>query len=858
MTSAAQFSRFDTLVTGDLYGFLRVNSGATWNNRTDQAFLSRQQLLKFCASLNDNLGPTDEKAMMNALQYLGTFSRDVGAPSWFPTTPNGSNTDYYAGKDLAASANRDLLRVRVPFPSPSPGATPFTRADGTTAMVGEPLLKKRFPLSRLGELSYTGVSAAANTTLINGVPSAATADTVQRDFGLRWTTDHWVYCGPSPSTTIQSSIATLGSITNREPNFFELLKAGMLSGSLGRGAGAVGTYATSVSPSGSEEGPASGLDANDTNKDLQIIQIGANIIDQYDSDSFPTEIWFNNSATNLPVYVYGIENLPYLHRVIAKTLQIIYSNPQYLYGCYMAEIWNPHQAPATLPLPTQFQFAGEGQAQMWGYYNSNDSNNVTSTWTVASVSLDPGTSNGGSGYLAFTVPSTGSLRDPTFLTNDSGNSPYLVPTTVSGTNGTNNPSGWGPPSLPANTVCGLYAGTIPTTGTITCGIAPFQIQAINTGPIAPVAGTNANLVMKYLSPVTNTYKVYQRMKNLSGTDEAPTGSPGPNPGSYTYEHADPRTDRFGTALGEWLYGTSNTSPGQSIRPDTSAGVPAHGFFPRPSSGFTYMDPLTSAVYTTDAAIANHFYPGTLSDNVVTSTMRYADPDGIQRAGAGAYSTGNDGRPLISGNATSRPIILNRPFRNVGELGYAYRDAPWRNVDFFTANSADGALLDLFCVQENLNERGLVAGQVSLNTRQPAVLQAIISGAMKDEVNATTLGSTTDAANIAAAITALTASTPFVNRSELLAKAAAALAPNTSQDQQVKIRREAALRALSDVGQTRTWNLMIDVIAQSGRYAPNATDVKKFTVKGEKRYWLHVAIDRYTGEVIDRVLEPVYE
>ena len=30
------------------------------------------------------------------------------------------------------------------------------------------------------------------------------------------------------------------------------------------------------------------------------------------------------------------------------------------------------------------------------------------------------------------------------------------------------------------------------------------------------------------------------------------------------------------------------------------------------------------------------------------------------------------------------------------------------------------------------------------------------------------------------------------------------------------------------------------------------------VEGEKRYWLHIAIDRFTGEVIDQQLEAVYE
>jgi len=53
--------------------------------------------------------------------------------------------------------------------------------------------------------------------------------------------------------------------------------------------------------------------------------------------------------------------------------------------------------------------------------------------------------------------------------------------------------------------------------------------------------------------------------------------------------------------------------------------------------------------------------------------------------------------------------------------------------------------------------------------------------------------------------------------------------------------------------------MIDVIAQSGRYPPNATSFTNgFLVEAEKRYWLHIAIDRFTGEVIDQQLEAVYE
>jgi len=55
--------------------------------------------------------------------------------------------------------------------------------------------------------------------------------------------------------------------------------------------------------------------------------------------------------------------------------------------------------------------------------------------------------------------------------------------------------------------------------------------------------------------------------------------------------------------------------------------------------------------------------------------------------------------------------------------------------------------------------------------------------------------------------------------------------------------------------------MIDVMAQSGHYPPTATtaaDLPNFIVEGEQRYWVHVAIDRFTGQVIDQQVEVVKE
>ena len=93
----------------------------------------------------------------------------------------------------------------------------------------------------------------------------------------------------------------------------------------------------------------------------------------------------------------------------------------------------------------------------------------------------------------------------------------------------------------------------------------------------------------------------------------------------------------------------------------------------------------------------------------------------------------------------------------------------------------------------------------------------------------------------------------------LAAAAAAALPGVLGVSDEK--KQTIARALAEVGQTRTWNLMIDVIAQTGNYTPDATDINqanKFVVQGEKRYWLHIALDRDDGTVLGSQLEEVIE
>ncbi|CAN5720293.1 hypothetical protein BH09VER1_BH09VER1_34640 [soil metagenome] len=317
---------------------------------------------------------------------------------------------------------------------------------------------------------------------------------------------------------------------------------------------------------------------------------------------------------------------------------------------------------------------------------------------------------------------------------------------------------------------------------------------------------------------------------------------------------------------------------------------------------------------------------------------YEDPDGVARRAMGAYvgvsptnpsgkltnTTTTVGLPMAtsgssfaggivtpSSQSQSRAIILHRPFRSVAEMSYAFRGTPWKNIDFFTPESGDTALLDVFCVNEPPAD-ALVAGKVDLNTHQAPVLKALFSGANRDEfalfptppasgtLPALSANEVNNLANTLVGLTSNTANSwqgPLVNIGDIVGHFvypdpgalatsvkdvfqytspanstrytfsgfSAALsdttiwdASNVTSTQNIQRFREAAIRPLADCGQTRVWNLLIDVVAQIGRYSPSATGLDQFVVEGEQRYWVHVAIDRYTGQIIDKQLELVSE
>jgi hypothetical protein len=131
-----------------------------------------------------------------------------------------------------------------------------------------------------------------------------------------------------------------------------LLKASISVGSLGRAL----TPSAGVATSGGAD------DANhlyppnyyyllDTSVDPQIIQIGANIIDQYQTSGYPVRIAFNNGALSYIREYVSVENYPYFYAV--KTGVLPAAQPTGVTATSVTTdgigvvtqwpiIWNPH------------------------------------------------------------------------------------------------------------------------------------------------------------------------------------------------------------------------------------------------------------------------------------------------------------------------------------------------------------------------------------------------------------------------------------------------------------------------------------------------------------------------------------
>lgn len=779
--SAVSASGYVTAVTNAATnGFLRPAPG-------DHRLQSRQDLITAARNGTGGLNTS-------ALPFLTTFSRALDAPSH---TPAANRPKVEANRNMATFGKDDdfnpsLVGTRVT------GA--FTRADGRPAKPGEPLLASRFPLERLA--------------LIAAAPGAVdNASDLYRFFGLTRSgaSAPWVYNHGDAARILRlDEVAAAG----REPDFFELLQAAVSVGSLAQ--------------AGGENYSNRPLSDFDKNLYYHIIQLGANLIDQYDTDSYPARIEFNG------VDFSGVEDLPYISRVWDKYFRSTAKTNEI--GLWLRpEVWNPHRQTPNTARPTVFRFVAEGAASFSVGHAEPGTGKPTRTYSPIRYfsSADPG--------ITFSLnANNGGFRTPNFLVPGSGGATAT---------GTDNVTGGVP-------FVGLHMGTIP---------APFaQTGGIGYGGWW-FAQPEISFYLQYRDPAGN-WVTYDRFEDIvQGCGSGPGNSgPGVDLNVIALLKADVRSQRFGAAVtveGQGQQKQTDSQPGTTPRRNFAGPGWQIVGKDRGARGVTRPFGENYPAWTWPSSNVDQPMGGLEENTTNASSVRYADPDNTYRAADAAYATDAWGRMLDTVNGSrgtnSRPIILNRPFRSVAEMGYAFRDVPYKSIDFFTARSGDGALLDAFSVGGN--SAPLVAGKVNLNTRRPEVLAAVIAGAQADEISTTSL-TATNALAAANRLTAVTATNPISGMAGIAtnlmpALVAADLGP--PENAAVKYRRESVARALAAAGDTRTWNVLVDVVAQSGKFA-GGTNASNFVVEGESRLWASMAIDRYLGRPVAGQTEVINE
>lgn len=959
-SSAAQTNYFDFARTNTA-GFLRTANAALSSGQSDKMFVSRQQLIQFLTQ-GVAADDTQKAALQNALRYLGTFSRDLEQPSFRPDPNRPKNTlSPIVGDTGGTPGIGNGNDSHSPDGSAQEGINPALLTVQTPE--GNPVLKRRFPLSRLA--------------LLKPNPSSAEAAKIKEFFGLEWdnANHRWNYDHGDPDKIYRLSEVP----SDREPDFFEILKAVLHVDSLGKQFGGLDSPATPHGQNGIGTGASQRMYDGETQS--QIARIAANIIDQYDEDSYPTHIRFANRD------FYGVENLPYmagwqqmwyrLRHLSAADIDPANLPPDsngttgnvFPYeSAVMIQpvIWNPHAPDSrTNPpdVPTEFRvFAGATDNNSYGVGDSATQcypQVARDWWTGSGTSVVRNTFPASSSYAsANSMTAVGSLyRFPyatinpstSILTFNSGagaaafREPYRLraPNFPAGSNALNDPGypagqiAVNDPTLVAadggsNTVIGFYCGRA-WTGPV---ISNDNTQRwLSYGQITQ----DLKLTLQYKKGgAWFTYDVIPNVFNsVSNSSTVDNTDIYPNIRTFrTCLRADPRTNRWGLFhLATWpSVNPADIPNGITYLADNGvdkiSGNVKHpryylpqGVTWKPSAASSYLAQGTAngpaapgwvnpSIWNPGDLMANlarspngNPNSGTSANAIPGAKYYYTDADGVFRRGSGWNFSGTDGLPLYTGNNDSRPVVLNRPFRSVAELGNVFRDIAWKNLDIFSPESGDAAILDAFCLNEldNAPDDVTVAGRVNLNTRQPKVLEAVISGASKADGG---ILSATEARKAAEALAAWTADTtnaasgiltkgPLRNRGELVGKFVAngtfASPPNitgqqapilnpettysgfasqltsasggiflTAADRSIPRRAESVIRALSDAGNTRTWNLLIDVAAQVGRFPGHATSLQQFVVEGETRFWVHLAIDRTSGKVVDEQWEAVSE
>jgi hypothetical protein len=639
----------------------------------------------------------------------------------------------------------------------------------------------------------------------------------------------------------------------------------------------------------------------------QVARIVANLIDQADADSFPTALRLNDEV------VWGIEDLPYINgigmfaaRPPAGNAVTPNDNSRHIHQWALFSLWNPHAIGSSPsgPAPVTLRIICRSGVSRPATYRARF---IASNGAVQDFSVTAAAENflGSPSAIQFSMSDYAGFREPTVINPATGatvSSPNNRLTVgrvdVAGihTGSTDVPDH--PAYVPP--CAGLPITTNDPVQRYAEDIEKFPSSDIDSRGLMWGNGNSLNIELQYLDS-NSSWRTYDAVYGFipEWTQNGFTNYLMPDDPNYAtsisnmeadvaankrpriasvqkamllltnfnlvnpaHLRTDPRTGRLNMGKSQTRAaetGVPNTSAinsadvGQldkTMAPDnlSNGATDLNGWNISSMMGQTFWT-TTSQGNSASSMYANNF-------SELAAAANYADPDFVQRWGDAGLRANN--HPGTSGNAAARPVILNRPFRNVGELGVVFRDSPWRTLDLLSEKSADAGLLEIFCVGEQ--PASAIAGQVNINSAPLPVLRALISGADRMlNLSATNLISSNSAATIA---TNVIASRQTRGPLESLSQLPLLFPQTNSVDANYpapKVQREASARALAGVGTTRTWNLLVDVIAQSGKLAANASNLSSdFIVEGQKRYWLHVSIDRLTGEVIASTAEPFEE
>ncbi|MGB8353236.1 MAG: hypothetical protein WCD79_05060, partial [Chthoniobacteraceae bacterium] len=403
--SSTSASAYNSLVLTNPHGFLTTSNTSLYNSQSDRAFSSRQQLITM---MTQGIATSSNLAtVQNLLAYLGTFSRDVNQPSFVPAVqsnasapvvlpvsaqlPNGGNSA--VGGDKFINPSFPTTRVQ----------TSFTRNDGTTANVGDPLVNKRFALQRLAWITYKGPSATRaqgdadiQAVINNGIPwsylQLGTAANINAYFGLTWdaANNRWKYNVHNGGSTGKGIIMLVGrpigtaadatkyvQDANRDPDFFELLKAGISVGSLGKAAASSNTSVSAgVVPTGysAAQNPANMRYNFDSSVDYHVIQIGANILSEVNPASYPVRITLDDGSARGAWEFQGVTDLPYLNYVFNGVIRTKAPIPAHPVGGNQAADSSPQQYPIALTTGTLTDPGNAYMVQVPAVWNPYDPN----------------------------------------------------------------------------------------------------------------------------------------------------------------------------------------------------------------------------------------------------------------------------------------------------------------------------------------------------------------------------------------------------------------------------------------------------------------------------------------------------